>query len=103
MSQLPLSLMNRLNKTESAVFILWMLYFHRISFQIILFFFFFFSSTAHFRVVVLVLFELCMVSWFMMALVTTLFIMALFYPSWSTKAQIDMLFSPWPHELHFPD
>ena len=27
--------MNRLNKTESAVFKLWMLYFQRISFQII--------------------------------------------------------------------
>ena len=35
MSHLPLSLMNRLNKTESAVFKLWMLYFQRISFQII--------------------------------------------------------------------
>ena len=30
-----LSLMNRLNQTESAVFNLWMLHFHRISFQII--------------------------------------------------------------------
>ena len=36
MSHLPLSLMNRLNKTESAVFKLWMLYFERISIQIIL-------------------------------------------------------------------
>ena len=100
MSHLPLSLLNRLNKTESAVFILWMLYFQRISFQIMLRFF---PSTGHFRVVVLVLFELCTVSWFMMALVTTLFIMALFYPPWPTKARIDVLFSPWPHELHFPD
>ena len=32
MSHLPLSLMNRLNKTESAVFKLWMLYFQRIFF-----------------------------------------------------------------------
>ena len=31
---LPLSLMNRLNKTESAIFELWILYFQRISFQI---------------------------------------------------------------------
>ena len=30
MSHLPLSLMNRFNKTESAVFIFWMLYFQRI-------------------------------------------------------------------------
>ena len=30
MSHLPLSLMNRFNKTESAVFKLWMLYFQRI-------------------------------------------------------------------------
>ena len=30
MSHLPLSLINRLNKTESAVFIFWMLYFQRI-------------------------------------------------------------------------
>ena len=29
MSHLPLSFMNRLNKTESAVFKLWMLYFQR--------------------------------------------------------------------------
>ena len=35
MSHLPLSLMNRLNKTESAVFKLWMLYFQRLFFQII--------------------------------------------------------------------
>ena len=35
MSHLSLSLINRLNKTESAVFKLWMLYFQRISFQII--------------------------------------------------------------------
>ena len=35
MAHLPLSLMNRLTKTESAVFKLWMLYFQRISFQII--------------------------------------------------------------------
>ena len=34
MSQLPLPLMNRLNKTESAVFKLWMLCFQRILFQI---------------------------------------------------------------------
>ena len=34
MSHLPLYLMNRLNKTESAVFKLWMLYFQRISFEI---------------------------------------------------------------------
>ena len=32
MSHLPLSLMNRLSKTESAVFKLWMLYFQRIFF-----------------------------------------------------------------------
>ena len=32
MSRLPLSLMNRLNKTKSAVFKLWMLYFQRIFF-----------------------------------------------------------------------
>ena len=32
MSHLPLSLMNRFNKTESAVFKLWMLYFQRILF-----------------------------------------------------------------------
>ena len=32
MSRLPLSLMNRFNKTESAVFKLWMLYFQRILF-----------------------------------------------------------------------
>ena len=32
MSHLPLSLMKRLNKTESAVFKLWMLYFQRILF-----------------------------------------------------------------------
>ena len=31
---LPLSLMNRLNQTESAAFKLWMLCFQRISFQI---------------------------------------------------------------------
>ena len=30
MSHLPLSILNRLNKTESAVFIFWMLYFQRI-------------------------------------------------------------------------
>ena len=35
MSHLPSSLMNRLNKTESAVFKLSMLYFQTISFQII--------------------------------------------------------------------
>ena len=35
MSHLPLSLMNRLNKTESAVFKLWMLYFQSLFFQII--------------------------------------------------------------------
>ena len=46
MSHLPLSLLNRLNKTESAVFILWMLYFQRISFQIMLKFF---PSTGHFK------------------------------------------------------
>ena len=33
MSHLPLSLMNRLNKTESSVFKLWMLYFQRIYFS----------------------------------------------------------------------
>ena len=37
MSQLPFSLMNRLNQYESAVFKCWMLYLQRISFQIILF------------------------------------------------------------------
>ena len=37
MSHLPLSLMNRLNKTESAVFKLCMLYFQRISFQMLYF------------------------------------------------------------------
>ena len=35
MSHLPLPLMDRLNKAESAVFKLWMLCFQRISFQII--------------------------------------------------------------------
>ena len=35
MSHVPLSLMNRLNKTEPAVSKLWMLRFQRISFQII--------------------------------------------------------------------
>ena len=34
MSHMPLSLINRLNKTESAIFKLWMLCFQRISFQI---------------------------------------------------------------------
>ena len=33
--QTKLSLMNRLNKIESAIFKLWKLYFQRISFQII--------------------------------------------------------------------
>ena len=33
MSHLPLSLMNRLNQTKSAVFKFWMLYFQRISFS----------------------------------------------------------------------
>ena len=33
MSHLPLSLMNRLNKTEFPVFIFWMLYFQRIPFS----------------------------------------------------------------------
>ena len=32
MSHLPLSSMNRLNKTESAIFQLWMLYFQKILF-----------------------------------------------------------------------
>ena len=31
MSHLPLSLMNRLNNTESSVFIFWVLYFQRIT------------------------------------------------------------------------
>ena len=35
MSHLTLSLMNKLNKTKSAVFKLWMLYFQMITFQII--------------------------------------------------------------------
>ena len=35
MSHLPLSLMNRLNKIESAIFKFWMLCFQRISFKII--------------------------------------------------------------------
>ena len=34
MSHLPLSFMNRLNKTESAVFIFWVLYFYETPYQI---------------------------------------------------------------------
>ena len=34
MSHLPVSLMNRLNQTESAIFKLWMMYFQRIPFRL---------------------------------------------------------------------
>ena len=43
-STIDISLMNRLNQTESAIFKLWMLYFQRIPFQII-----WFRSFDHFN------------------------------------------------------